>query len=84
MMLQMGFHSKWVDMIILCVTTVKYSVIHNGYEIGPVVAQRGLRQGDPLSHYLFLICAEGFTSLLQSEVLQGIIITALRWRDQNL
>ncbi|XP_073121019.1 uncharacterized protein [Henckelia pumila] len=67
-MLQFGFHHKWVDLMMLCITSVKYKVINNGYEIGPIIPQRGLRQGDPLSPYLFLICAEGLTSILQIAV----------------
>ncbi|XP_073119791.1 uncharacterized protein [Henckelia pumila] len=56
-----------------CVSSVRYTVIHNGHEIGPIIPQRGLRQGDPLSHYLFLICIEGISSLLQAETRRGSI-----------
>uniref|UniRef100_A0A803PI32 Reverse transcriptase domain-containing protein n=1 Tax=Cannabis sativa TaxID=3483 RepID=A0A803PI32_CANSA len=65
MMLHMGFSSHWVQLIMFCVTTVTYNVTHGGHLMGPIIPGRGLRQGDPLSPYLFLICAEGFSSLLK-------------------
>lgn len=42
-----------------------HSQIPNHDVTGTIIPSRGLQQGDPLSPYLFLICAEGFSALLQ-------------------
>lgn len=64
MMLRLGFDTKWVELVMLCVSTVRYHVIRDGKEIGLIVPSRGLRQGDPLLPYLFILYAEGLSSLI--------------------
>jgi hypothetical protein len=54
-----------------CVTTVKYQTRVNGELSNEIIPERGLRQGDPLSPYLFLICAEGFSALLHQAERDG-------------
>jgi hypothetical protein len=77
------------------IKTVKYRIKVNGEYTEEIVPQRGLRQGDPLSSYLFLICAEGFSSLLHNaeinDSIQGIkvcvatpSITHLLFADDSL
>jgi len=71
MMIKLGFHERWVDTIMKCVTTVTYCIRVNGQLTDEIAPQRGLRQGDPLSPYLFLLCAEAFSCLLLAAERRG-------------
>ena len=71
LMLRMGFCEKWVGWIMECISSVSYAININGEKKGFIKPSRGLRQGDPLSPFLFLICAEGFSALLNQAVRQG-------------
>ncbi|XP_058756815.1 uncharacterized protein LOC131630038 [Vicia villosa] len=73
----MGFCQKWIGWIILCVETVDYSVGVNGKLVGPIVLGRGLRQGDSLSPYLFILCSEGLSALIKQAEAQGDIHAAI-------
>ncbi|KAL0434848.1 UNVERIFIED_CONTAM: putative mitochondrial protein [Sesamum radiatum] len=57
----------------LCVSSVSYSFMLGGKQFGSLVPERGLRQGDPLSPYLFLLCTESFSSLLQQAERDGVL-----------
>jgi hypothetical protein len=72
-MSKMGFDPLWIKMIMVCVRTVSYSVAINGNVVGNILPSRGLRQGDPISPYLFIICAEAFSSLLSNDKAKGLI-----------
>lgn len=77
-MRRMGFHERWIGWIIRCITTVSYSIIINEEAHGSIVPSQGLRQGDPLSSYLFLLCTEAFSALIEeannNNALTGISI----------
>ena len=57
----------------MCVESVDYSVLVNNEVVGPIIPRRGLRQGDPLSPYLFIICVDGLSSLIRDVEERGII-----------
>ncbi len=78
MMQKLGFDQRWTSLIMECVKTPSFAVLVNGEPHGFITPSRGIRQGDPLSPYLFLICAEGFSALLRKaerdKRLRGITI----------
>ena len=67
-MKKLDFHEKWVGLIMRCITTVSYFVLINGVAHGNIIPSRGPHQGDPLSSYLFLLCVDGFSSLINKAI----------------
>jgi hypothetical protein len=66
-MLALGFPEAWCNLVMKCVTLVTFSVKVNGALSPPFKPTRGIRQGDPISPYLFLLCAEGLTCMLKAK-----------------
>ncbi|XP_023917793.1 uncharacterized protein LOC112029335 [Quercus suber] len=73
MMRKLGFADRWIKLMMMCVTTVSYSVLINGELRGRISPTKGLRQGDPISPYLFLLCSEGLSTMLKREETMGRI-----------
>uniref|UniRef100_A0A803P0Z6 Reverse transcriptase domain-containing protein n=1 Tax=Cannabis sativa TaxID=3483 RepID=A0A803P0Z6_CANSA len=72
-LVRFGFHSHFVKIIMSCVTTVSYSILLNGRPLKKFFPRRGIRQGDPLSPYLFILCNEVFSRLLTNEQNKGLL-----------
>ena len=72
MMRKLGFHERWINLMMMCVSTVSYSMLIIGEPKGRIVPTRGLRQGDSISPYLFLLCAEGLLAMLRKVENGGI------------
>ncbi|KAJ9691054.1 hypothetical protein PVL29_013294 [Vitis rotundifolia] len=70
---KMGFGEKWIKWIEWCISTVKFSVLINGSPSGFFHSSRGLRQGDPLSPYLFVIAMEVFSCMLSRAINGGFL-----------
>jgi hypothetical protein len=73
-MRKLGFHEQWVSSIMKRVTTVRYHIKVNGCLTEDIVPERGLRRGDPLPPYLFLLCAEAFSCLLHDAEESGDLV----------
>lgn len=94
-LLRLGFCAEWVKLIMNCVKTIRYSFNINGKLVGDLTPSRGLRQGDPLSPYLFVLCSQGISSILEVSktrdglqgikvVNSGLMITHLFFADDSL
>ncbi|KAK4382864.1 putative mitochondrial protein [Sesamum angolense] len=82
-MIQFGFHTTFVNWIMECITTPTYSISINGGPQGFFPATRGLRQGDPLSPYLFVLVMECLHAMIQFHIHQDGAF-AFRWKCENL
>lgn len=65
MMDKFGFPTKWIERVMKCVKTVSYSFLRNGEIFGEVIPQRGIRQGDLISPYMYILCAEGLSGMIR-------------------
>jgi hypothetical protein len=61
---KLGFHPKSVGWIMECISSVQYKVKVNDFLTNGFKPTRGIRQGDPLSPYLFLFVGEGLSRVL--------------------
>lgn len=68
---RLGFHANVISWIMECITTVSYSYLINDNVYGSVQPYRGIRQGDPLSPYIFILCGEVLSGLCSKAAREG-------------
>ncbi|KAL6525382.1 hypothetical protein OROHE_015689 [Orobanche hederae] len=81
LMERMNFPGKWRKWVRECISTASANVLVNGSPSVEFQLERGVRQGDPLSPFLFLIATEGLNLLMNRAVDRGIIRPAKVGRD---
>ncbi|RVW23288.1 LINE-1 reverse transcriptase-like [Vitis vinifera] len=73
---KIGFGPKWLGWMWSCISTAKFSVLVNGVPVGFFPSSKGLRQGNPLSPYLFVMEMEVLSVLIRRVVEAGFILAA--------
>ena len=74
-----GFPTLWRKWIKECIGTTPTSILVNGSPTAEFPLERGLRQGDPLSAFLFLLAAEGFHVLMESLTVNNLFQKSVGW-----
>lgn len=57
----------------ICITSVTYSFVHNGGVFGEVHPQKGIRQGNPMSPYIYILSVKGLSAILRRYEDTGLI-----------
>ena len=68
---EFGFPMMTVNLILNCVTSNSLSLLWNGERVENIIPTRRLRQEDPLSPYLFVLCLEKLGHLIWDKVSSG-------------
>ena len=67
MLIRANLPADLIDLIMSCVSTVSTSILVNGEALDPIYPSRGIRQGDLLSPYLFILCMDFLEQLIQNK-----------------
>jgi len=95
MMLRVGMCDKWVGWIKACIFGGSMFILVSGSPTEEISIQSGLKQGDPLAPFLFLLVAEGFSGLMRNAVEQNLfegfdfdgsefVVSHLQYADDTL
>jgi len=73
MLSRLGFHNIWIKWMKGCMESATVSVLVNGSPTEEFTPTRGLRQGDPLAPFLFIVVAEGLAGLVRQSVKSNLL-----------
>ncbi|KAL8146232.1 hypothetical protein AgCh_004104 [Apium graveolens] len=68
-----GFYEIWIQRVMMCIKLVTYNFLQHGSIFGDIRPKRGIRQGDPMSPYIYILCAEGLSSIIKRNEEAGLI-----------
>ena len=72
MLSRFNLPNSLIEIIMNCITTVTSSILFNGSSLEPFIPTRGIRQRDPLSPYIFIMCMEYLGQLIQDKCEEGV------------
>ena len=67
MLIRVNLPKDIIDLIMSCVSTVSTSILFNGEALDPIFPSRGIRQGDPIFPYLFIMCMDYLGQLIEEK-----------------
>ena len=71
MLVSLGFHLDTVELILSCISTTMAALLFNGDQIGEICPYHGLSQGDLISPYIFILCMEYLSALINLKCKEG-------------
>lgn len=69
---EMHFPQLMIEVIMECVSSSSLRILWNGEPMNAITPTRGIRQGDPLSPYLFVLCMERLNQVIEEAVLNNL------------
>ncbi|GKB98886.1 putative RNA-directed DNA polymerase, partial [Tanacetum coccineum] len=94
-MKKIGFGNKWCKWIDCCLRSSTMSILVNGSPTEEFCLERGVRQGDPLSQFLFILAAECLNAIIREAVDKGmfrgikigsdnVVVSHLQYADDTI
>ena len=71
MLYSLRFHEDIVDLVMSCISSTSVSLIFDGSQLEEFQSSRGLRQGEPISPYIFILCMELLSSMINRKCDDG-------------